>query len=260
MKKLFDYIASKAKRRKTFEQSEEYHFFMENRHILTYFPRFAHFYDTEGDSFEVMRANIILYAFLNKSKMEEEIVNLGTYLNVNNKKNHASFVKSFHEIISELPYFHEDKDKIYIPFFTRALNETYLNEPEKLLTYPYDGLLNNFKDTVIDPFDTYGSELYNSHFSRLVKIKTVDKETAFFHYDTNTIYFVNEQARLDTSIVLFDRYLRKANYSHMLERIKPVVDAYFAFDRKGLIDALYQNGFISSHLLRRIKLRDWTKL
>ena len=89
----------------------------------------------------------------------------------------------------------------------------------------------NFKDTVIDPFDAYGNELYNSHFSRLVKIRSEDKETAFFHYDTNTIYFVNEQGRLDASIVLFDRYIRHPNYSHMLTRIKPVVDAYFNFDR-----------------------------
>ena len=93
-----------------------------------------------------------------------------------------------------------------------------------------------------------------------MKIKTVDKETAFFHYDTNTIYFVNEQGRLDAGLVLFDRYIRHPSYSHMLERIKPVVDAYFAFDRDGLIDALFMNGFISNRLLRRIRFRDWAKV
>ena len=80
------------------------------------------------------------------------------------------------------------------------------------------------------------------------------------HYDTNTIYFINEQGRLDASIVLFDRYIRHPNYSHMLERIKPVVDAYFDFDREGVINALYDNGFISSHLLHLIRFHDWTKL
>ncbi|MBO4703633.1 MAG: hypothetical protein J5617_02245, partial [Bacilli bacterium] len=112
----------------------------------------------------------------------------------------------------------------------------------------------------VDPFDTYGSELYNSHFSRLVKVKQEDKETAFFHYDTNTIYFVNEQGRLDGTVVLFDRYLRRPSYSHMLERIRPVVDAYFNFDREGFINALYDNGFISSHLLHLIRFHDWAKL
>ena len=259
MKNLFDYIASKAKRRKGFEKSEEFRFFLENRHLLTRIPRFINFYDLDSDPFDIMRANIILEAYLNKTKMEEEINSLNTYIDPN-KKNHTQFVKSFHEIISELAYYQEDKDKIFIPFFTRSLNQIYFEEPEKLLTYPYNGLRENFKDTVIDPFDTYGSELYNSHFSRLVKIRKEDKETAFFHYDTNTIYFVNEQGRLDTSIVLFDRYIRHPNYAHMLERIKPVVDAYFAFDKGAFINALYNNGFISSHLLHLIRFRDWAKL
>ena len=175
MKKLFDYIASKAKRRKAFEKSEEFHFFLDYRHLLTRFPRFVNFYDVDTDTFEIMRANIILQAYLNKTKMEEEVKNLSTYITPN-KKNHDNFVKSFHEIISELPYYQDGKDKIFIPFFTRSLNEIYNDDPEKLLTYPYDGLAENFKDTVIDPFDTYGSDIYNSHFSRLVKIKKVDKD------------------------------------------------------------------------------------
>ena len=224
-----------------------------------HYPQFIHFYDTENDPFQMMRANIIIQAFINKMKMEEEATNLDKYLD-SSKKNHDNFVKSFHEIISELPYYEEENEKIYIPFFPRSLNQIYLNEPEKLLTSAYSNLKEDFKDTLIDPFDTYGSELYNSHFSRLVKIKTVDKETAFFHYDTNTIYFVNEQGRLDAGIVLFDRYIRHPSYSHMLERIKPVVDAYFAFDRDGLIDALFMNGFISNRLLRRIRFRDWAKV
>ena len=259
MKKLFDYIAKKAKKRTGFEKSEEFHFFIENRYLLMRLPQFMHFYDIDNDPFQIMRANIILFAFINKKKMEEEVLSLGKYLDFNNVEK-ESFVKSYHEIISELPYYADNKDKIYIPFFTRSLNQIYLNEPEKLLTPAYKNLFDDFKNNVIDPFDAYGSELYNSHFSRLVKISSVDKETAFFHYDTNTIYFINEQGRLDASIALFDRYIRRPNYSHMLERIKPVVDAYFAFDREGMLNALNKNGFMSSYLLHRIKFRDWTRL
>ena len=258
MKNLFNYIASKAKRRKAFEQSEEFHFFIENRHILMHFPQFIHFYDTENDPFQIMRANIILQAFINKSKMEEEAASLDKYYSKN--KDHENFIKSYHEIISELSYYQEGNEKIYIPFFNRELNQIYANEPEKLSSSSYSRLKDDFKGTLVDPFDTYGSEIYNSHFSRLVKISSVDKETAFFHYDTNTIYFVNEQGRLDAGIVLFDRYIRHPSYSHMLERIKPVVDAYFAFDREGMIDALFTNGFISNRLLHLIRFHDWAKV
>ena len=257
MRKLLDFIAAKAKRRNAFFKSEEYRFFLENRHYLMKMPRFLHLYDGDEDAFDVMRANIILYSHLNKIVFETEINSLKNYINTNNKNSHANFLKSLHELTSDQPYYQDGQYKIYMPYFTRALNQIYVEEPEKLLSYPYNGLVDNFSETLIDPFDTYGAELYNSPFSRLVRINVSDKETAFFHYDTNTIYFVNEQGRLDASIVLFDRRIRHPNYSHMLERIRPVVDAYFNFDRDALIRSLHQNGFISNHLYQTIRFRDW---
>ncbi|NLB48671.1 MAG: hypothetical protein GX813_02355 [Erysipelotrichia bacterium] len=260
MRKLLNYIASKAKKRNNFEQSEEYHFFIENRHLLLKIPRFAYLYDVGREPFNIFRANIVLYGSLNSVYLENEAENLKSYIKPNSKSSHANFLKTFREIISEQPYFQEGQEKIYIPIFSRALNQIYYENPEKLLTYPYSGLKDSFKDIVVDPFDTYGNEIYDSHFTRLVKIKSVEKEAAFFHYDTNTIYFINDQGRLDASIVLFDRYIRHPNYSHMLERIYPVVDAYFNFDREALIRALNENGFISSHLLHLIRFHDWAKL
>ena len=241
MKTLFSYIAKKGKRRKAFAKSEEYRFFIENRHQLIKLPQFIHFYEVDNNPFMVMRANIILHSIANKRSIEEAI-------------------KSSKDINKDLPYYEENSNKIYIPFFSRDLNQIYANEPEKLLTSSYEFLKEDFVGTLVDPFDTYGSEIYNSSFSHLVKVTSVDKESAYFHYDTNTIYFINEQGRLDASIVLFDRYMRHPDCSNLLERIKPVVDAYFAFDREGLIDALYNNGLISSRLLRLIRFHDWAKL
>ena len=45
MKRLLKYIASKAKKRTTFEQSEEFQFFLDNRHYLTRLPKFSAFYE-----------------------------------------------------------------------------------------------------------------------------------------------------------------------------------------------------------------------
>ena len=50
MKKLFNYIARKAKRRKAFEKSEEFRFFLESRHLLNKIPRFVNFYDLENET------------------------------------------------------------------------------------------------------------------------------------------------------------------------------------------------------------------
>ena len=73
-------------------------------------------------------------------------------------------------------------------------------------------------------------------------------EIAYFHYDTNTIYIVNSQGRLDLKIVLFDKYIRRPVYNHMLERITPVVEQYFANDRQNFIKSLLDNKFISNKM------------
>ena len=52
-----------------------------------------------------------------------------------------------------------------------------------------------------------------------------------------------------TVIGLFDKYLKHPSYSHMLERIKPVINAYFKASRSEFIEALYKNGLISSKLI-----------
>ena len=136
--------------------------------------------------------------------------------------------------------------------FFQSINSLYLNEPEKLNEYPYTDLLKSFAGLVIDPFDTYGYELYNTYFTKLVKIDTYKNEAAFFHYDTYTIYIINDQGRLDRKIVLFDRYMRRIVTTHMLERIRPVVKAYFANDKQEFINSLEKSGFISAKMLYKL--------
>ena len=177
MKKLLQYINSKANRRTEFEQSEEYRFFLENRHYLTRMPRFTFLYDPGMEPFNVMRANVVLYGYVNKITMESEIDNLKSYINTNNKNNHQNFIKSFHEIISEQPYYQEEKMKIYIPFFTRSLNQVYFDEPEKLLTSPYAGLKDRFQDK--SPRISSAFVIFVRNASRSSKVIALVKGIAF---------------------------------------------------------------------------------
>ena len=64
----------------------------------------------------------------------------------------------------------------------------------------------------------------------------------------NTLYFINDQGRLDAKVVLFDKYIKKPKFTHMLERVAPVVEAYFNNDRNGLINALLDNNLISPQM------------
>ena len=248
---LYELLIKKQKKRTPFSSTADYQYFAKNKGYLSKFPRFASLADS-GDEFDIMRINIILAGYINKLLIEEEIRSINKYIEGGRKVDHVKLINTIKEKMIDEPYFLEDKNKIYIPFLSRSLNQLYIREPEKLLIKPYSDLKDNFVDNIIDPFDNYGAELYNSLFTRLLKIDSKNNETAFFHYDTNTIYFINNQGRMDNKLVLFDKYIKNPSYNHMIERVKAVVDAYFDNDRSQMINALYQNGFISNHILTLI--------
>ena len=251
MNSLFNTLKKRASKRKSFTKSDEYRFFLDNRYLLEKLVNYRFLYNSEERPFDVVRANIILHGFINKKTIESEITSLNEYIKGGSKINHTQFIKTIRDKIVDLPYYQEGNNKIYIPFFTRSLNEIYVRNPEKLLTSPYDKLMKDFLESFIDPFDTYGFEIYNASFCSMIFVDKNEngKEAAFFNYDTNTIYMINDQGRLDAEIVLFDKYLKHPSYSHMLERIKPVINAYFKASRSEFIEALYKNGLISSKLI-----------
>ena len=238
----------------SFSKTEEYRFFFTHRDILLKYDKFSKLFEISSDDFNIMRGNIIIYAHQNKIAFESEVKSLNNYTTKNGKKfEKVKFMSDLKERMIEAPYFIEDKNRIYIPFFSRSINMIYVKEPEKLLDYPYSELEGSYKESIIDPWDTYGAELFNSYFTRLVKVGTNGKEIAFFHYDTNSIYIVNNQGRLDVKIALFDKYIKKPVVNHMLERLKPVVDAYFDDDREAFVKALFDNQFISNKMLYMIQ-------
>lgn len=258
---LFKQLEKYQKKRNGFYKGDEFTFYLLNRNLLTKMPKFAYMLNNRHPSeFDIMRANIVLRSYQNKELIEQETSSLQNYMLKGGKKaNYDNMVIAMKEKIIDEPYFKDKKAKIYIPFFSKAINLIYLNDPIKLTRYPYASLKDDFNDAMIDPFDTYGYKLYNSYFTKLILVAEQDKTAAFFHYDTNTIYIINEQGRLDCKIVLFDKFLRKPNYNHMLERIKPVIEAYYSYEKDKFLDEMKAQGFISPHVYHLIKLLDWRK-
>lgn len=244
MATLYEILENKQKYRRPFSSGEDFKYFIENREKLGKFNTFVRLYDSEENEFDIIRANILLKGLENKSLFETEILNIQNH----GKLEHGKFVSTLKERTIDQPYYEVNSIKIFIPFFSSALNQLYTEEPEKLLEQPYSELINDFEDACIDPFDTYGAELYNSFFTSFVKVGASKHVTCYFHYDTNTLYFVNDQGRLDAKIVLFDKYMKKPSYTHMMQRISPVAEAYFNNDRKALIDAMLENKLISEQM------------
>lgn len=255
--KIYTLLAKKQKRRTGLSRSEEMRFYLANREVLAGIPKFSKFYTLTNYEFDLIRANIVIQALLNKKAFEAEADNWRIYV-----KDDFFDKKAYYEAISskivECPYFLENDIKIFIPVFARAINLLYQQEPEKLIDEPYLSMRKNFHGAIVDPFDTYGADLYNSYFTRLVKISSNGRESAYFHYDTNKIYIINSQGRLDETITLFDKFMKKVSYSHMLERLTPVADAYLNNDKHAFIENLYNSHFISSKMLYLIRRRKAT--
>lgn len=173
---------------------------------------------------------------------------------------HREYVDRFYvknevkkEIISRgIPYFRIDEREYYVPIFSRALNYIYSYEQYKLLEAPYDSLKKNFDSSIVDLFEIYNFALFDSNFTRLIKIKKVDNIAAFYHAYFHTLYFINEQGRLEYYLPLFDRYLKHFTTNNIATRLKGVVDAFFAFNKEEMLKELVKNELISERLLYRV--------
>ena len=250
--KLLAYLEKHQKKRKEFSKSEDYLFYSQNRNLLAKLDQFSYLSSGRENDFRIIRANIIIHGMINKAIIESEAKNLVKYTASHEILTHEDFLNVLKQKILTRPYIEEKEGRIYIPFFSKSINSLYFNEPEKLNEYPYTDLLKSYSGIVIDPFDTYGAELYNTHFTRLVRIASDRNVVAYFHYDTLSVYIINDQGRLDSKIVLFDRYMKKITTNHMLERIRPVIDSYFKHDFREFLKNLEQNGFISTKMLFKI--------
>ncbi len=157
--------------------------------------------------------------------------------------------------LAELPFYQLGKERIYVPIFSETINQIYAKDFEKLLIAPYKSLLTNYQSIIIDPFDHYGDDLYGSFFTKLVLIKKEESGSAYYDYDSASLYFVNKQGRLDTRLALFDTGLRNPSHNHMVTRLTPVAEAYFANDKELFESLLVENKLVSSKLIYSIRTK-----
>lgn len=250
-------ILEQNQRFKGFADSDENLFFLKHRLLLDRFPAYRHLALASSD-FEILRANIIIRAIKNKKAIEEAVAFAVNNNDVIRREKDMSFFRKFiREKIVDLPFANDDKIHIYVPILSRVINQIYSEEFEKLLTSPYDKLTEDFETLVVDPFETYNFNLYDSLFTQFVKVYTDDQIMAVFHYDFQAIYFIDKQGRLDNKIALFDRGIRHPDFHHIIDRIRPVIAAYVANDKDAMLSALVEKRLISEKLIARIRSEDY---
>lgn len=210
-------------------------------------------YNSMTNSFELIKAAVIIQSIMNKNKIERE-TELYTDIELNKQSRNVV-------IHSRLPYFEYEGTKIYVPFFTREFNIHYDTELDSLTRSPFITLQDDFESSVVDPFDTYGFNVFDSNFTRLIKIDEYEDEhvAVFYHIGFETIYVINNQGGCDVRIPIFDSDLKKRNHYDLFKRVSRLMKYYFDDDRKGFIESLKNEELISEHLYEEI-LRGTAKI
>lgn len=253
---LYDFLQVNQKN-KRFASCEEKQFYNANHMILANISAFQDLTET-NDPFLVIRANIAIRALQNKIFIEDNARMISKKsIEEFGSVEETYFITYMREKIVELPYFQDGVNKLYVPIFSRALNVIYASTPDKLLKTPFKKLTKDYESSIIDCFDAYGYKLFDSFFTKLVNVKESGRIMASYDFDTDTIYFINDQGRLDAKLCLFDKYLHRPSTTHILERIKPVIECYFNSDREGLLKALIDNNLISEKLIRKMKHKEY---
>ena len=234
-------------------KTDEYVFYRRNQAILDTDPMLKKYLLRKVESFNLIRANIMIQGLLNKNALEKCVIDLVGDSAILGPFNDRQLT-TYKSLIVDYPHLNIDMDSIYIPFFSRALNVIYSRDPIKLLKAPYNELLTNYTSTIVDAFETYNFSLFDSSLTKMVRLPYEDEHcVAFYHFDYHTLFIINDQGRLENKICLFDRYIKHPNMDQIIDRLDPVLKAYFNFDRNGFVDALYKNKFISDMIYRRIK-------
>lgn len=248
MSKTIFKILEKERNNRNFRKSEEVEFFQKYYNLLkddSYFSKYA----DRDNFFDVIRANIIIKSIINKNTLD----NIIEEEHINSRKNSKEdMLDNIRERSTGLPYIKYNGYKVFITFFNKVTNEIYSHSTDKFGLVPYDTIIRKYGQFVVDPFENYKIDVFDSLFTKFVKIDEDPTAVAFYHYDLNTIFIINRQGSLDNAIYLFDRHIKKANKEHLLERIKPAISAYFNTNLTDFIFNLYNNQLISYHVFRKL--------
>lgn len=243
---IYDFLASRQKKT-PFANSVEMAFFKKHAALLSNHEAFEPWMNPKTP-FDIVRSNVIIRSLLNKEEIEDLYF---TYEKKKEKGEDEALPLGEYMLsgMSDLPYLLHGGKKIYVPVFPSSLNLLYAERYEKLSVTPYRRLIRDYEAALVDPFDYYGTALFDSYFTRFVPIARAAGILFAYDYDAETCYAINREGRLDAAIALFDRDLPSPSKAHMAERLLKLSSAYFGDDPEAFYRTLVNEKLISSKCL-----------
>jgi hypothetical protein len=229
-------------------KSSELDYFYKNRFLLKLNQMGIKLYDS-SDLFDIIKANVIIKSLKNKDDIEqivhEELINHGNLADINVKEN-------IYEKLLDLPCIIFNTYKVYVPFFNQPTNIVFSVDFEKMQEEPYVSIDKNSVPFTVNPFETYNVSLFDSTFTELIRIDEDLTSVAFYDYSFNTLFFINKQGSLDAAVYLFDKHMKHPSRSNVVDRLRPVVSAYYDNRLNDFVNLLFSNDLISYKLYRKI--------
>ena len=229
-------------------KSSDGQFYLQQRRRLFQFPAFEA-YANSTSLFTMIQAVIILKGLLQKETIDQYLKQQGQ-LSIQQHgriKHHLIRERYLLDLHHPYQFIDQNHQPIILPFFNRALNYIYAHEPDKLYDYPYSRLEEDFSTSIIDAFEHYGWQLYQSKFASLFCLSPHDRSTkAFYEPHARVVLMINQQGRLDAAISLFDRGVKKPDLTNIEAKLNLAIAPYFNNDRAGLIHQLHAQGLIST--------------
>ncbi len=244
---MANYLFQSWRESRRFLKSKDGLFFTAQKHRLLKYPTFSHLFSSQS-VFSMVKAVIVLKGLMQK-EIIETYVNKQSELSIRNEgriKHHFIRDRFLQELKLTFQFQDESNQFIILPFFNRALNYIYHQEPDKLLAYPYNQLEADFTTSVIDGFEQFNWRLFSSNFTSLITLSQQDRTAkAYFEPNSRTILIINHQGRLDVSISIFDRQLQKPNLADLPNRIDRALKGYFLVNREQFIRQCEIEGLLS---------------
>lgn len=246
---IYEYLSSHPSKRK--RNTPEKKFRMMYSSFLDSAPKFKELLGSKNE-LSLIQENILIRFVQNVNRLIETLDQLQTRFSENQLSN-EQVIEELKPVFTEMPYMVHEAHRYYFPFFDSTLNYLIRFEPLRLFTYPYNEYIRHYQKSIIDGFELYNYELYNSYFTKLILLCEDETAAAFYHIDERVIYVINRQGRLDHKICLFDRYMLHGSHSDILTRAKRAMQFYFANDRERFVRSLYQEKLISYYAYRHLR-------
>jgi hypothetical protein len=223
-----------------FLKTKEGIFFRQHRRLFLQYPTLRPWFFVQRP-FAMIQANILLRGFLQKQIIDDYLkTQAHQSIHEHGRIKHHWIRDRFHQHMQFIYTFQDHHDQpIILPFFNRALNFIYRQEPDKLFDYPYNRLDQDFVTVTIDAFEQYGWRLFASNFTTLINLGIGDQTAkAFYDRDAALLFIINIQGREDAMIALDYKFKKKFLHLDDIQSLKQALPFYFSHDRQQFINAL----------------------